>query len=197
MRRTQQQRRAQTRAMLLGAAAQVFARRGYATATVAELAHAAGCSTGALYAHFPSKADLFLALMDETIPAWASGYAQQLEHLEGGLDEQLAAVTARWSRLLDDQPQLTMLFVEFWSAAIRHPELRPRFAERHTQIRTALANLLRQNLGHRDAPDVPAETLAAIVTALGEGLALQRLADPAAVPDDALLTALRLLLGTD
>lgn len=197
MRRTQQQRRAQTRASLLEAAAQVFAQRGYAAATVAEIAQAAGCSTGALYAHFPSKADLFLALMDEAIPAWSASYAEQLDHFEGGLDDQLAAVTARWSHLLDDQPQLTMLFVEFWSVAMRDPELRPRFAERHAEIRASLANLLRQGLGHRDGPDVPVETLSAIVTALGEGLALQRLADPDAVPDDALLTALRVLLGAD
>jgi AcrR family transcriptional regulator len=49
---------AETRERLLEAAADVFAKRGYDGTRVADIAAAAGVSNGALYAHFPSKAEL-------------------------------------------------------------------------------------------------------------------------------------------
>ena len=51
---------AETRERLLRAAADVFAERGYDGTRVADIAAAAGVSNGALYAHFPSKADLLV-----------------------------------------------------------------------------------------------------------------------------------------
>src|ERR1700685_434956 len=49
---------AETRERLLAAAADVFAERGYDGTRVADIAAAAGVSNGAMYAHFPSKAEL-------------------------------------------------------------------------------------------------------------------------------------------
>jgi AcrR family transcriptional regulator len=49
-----------TQQRLLRAAADVFARRGYDGARVADIAAAAGLSNGALYSYFGSKADLLV-----------------------------------------------------------------------------------------------------------------------------------------
>ena len=49
---------AETRERLLRAAADAFAERGYDGTRVADIAAAAGVSSGAMYAHFASKADL-------------------------------------------------------------------------------------------------------------------------------------------
>ena len=54
---------AETRERLLRAAADVFARRGYDGTRVADIAVAADVSSGALYAHFGSKADLLVAAL--------------------------------------------------------------------------------------------------------------------------------------
>lgn len=59
---------AQTRARLLAAAADVFARNGYDGTRVAGIARAAGVSNGALYAHFSSKAGLLAAALREHGP---------------------------------------------------------------------------------------------------------------------------------
>lgn len=48
----------QTRDRLLEAAAAVFASKGYEGATIAEIAERAGLSSGAIYAHYQSKAEL-------------------------------------------------------------------------------------------------------------------------------------------
>jgi AcrR family transcriptional regulator len=53
----------QTRERLLLAAVDVFARRGYDGTRVADIADAADVSSGALYAHFGSKAELLVAAL--------------------------------------------------------------------------------------------------------------------------------------
>jgi AcrR family transcriptional regulator len=52
---------------VLKAAAQVFARRGYAGATTNHIAERAGVSVGSLYEYFPSKDALLVALLDRHI----------------------------------------------------------------------------------------------------------------------------------
>lgn len=53
------------RAQLLVAAQEVFVRAGYHSAAMDEIAEQAGVSKPVLYQHFPSKLDLYLALLDQ------------------------------------------------------------------------------------------------------------------------------------
>lgn len=56
--------RSARRAQLLDAALQVFVRQGYHAALMDDIAEQAGISKPVLYQHFPSKLDLYLALLD-------------------------------------------------------------------------------------------------------------------------------------
>jgi AcrR family transcriptional regulator len=55
------------RADLLAAAAEVFAEQGFRRASVEAIAERAGYSKGAVYWHFESKEEVFLALLEERI----------------------------------------------------------------------------------------------------------------------------------
>lgn len=61
----QAQRQNDKRARILEAAIKVFAERGFHSATVAEIARAAGVADGTIYLYFKSKDDLLLRLFDE------------------------------------------------------------------------------------------------------------------------------------
>lgn len=61
----QQERAVRTRRAVLEAAAGVFAERGYAAATIAEILNRAGVTKGALYFHFDSKAALARGVLQE------------------------------------------------------------------------------------------------------------------------------------
>ena len=52
------------RRQLLGAAQEVFVAQGYHAAVMDDIAEAAGVSKPVLYQHFPSKLELYLALLD-------------------------------------------------------------------------------------------------------------------------------------
>jgi AcrR family transcriptional regulator len=58
--------RAQTRQLLLQAAAEEFASEGYVGANINRISRAAGFAKGTIYNYFPSKRALMLALIDET-----------------------------------------------------------------------------------------------------------------------------------
>ena len=57
---------------ILAAARGVFLREGYAAAGMEAVARMAGVSTATLYAYFPSKADLFKAIVMETVSGIAA-----------------------------------------------------------------------------------------------------------------------------
>lgn len=59
-----QDRADETRRRLLDAAAAVFAAKGYHDAAVDDIVHAADRSKGAAYFHFPSKRDIFTAVIE-------------------------------------------------------------------------------------------------------------------------------------
>jgi AcrR family transcriptional regulator len=50
---------------ILEAAKEVFSRKGYAAATVAEIAKLAGIAIGTLYLYYPSKRELFVAVIQD------------------------------------------------------------------------------------------------------------------------------------
>jgi len=66
VRRTKQEAQA-TRETIIDAAEKVFHEKGVAHASLEEIAHAAGCTRGAIYWHFKDKADLFDAMMDRVV----------------------------------------------------------------------------------------------------------------------------------
>ncbi|MBL0927369.1 MAG: TetR/AcrR family transcriptional regulator [Phycisphaerales bacterium] len=82
---------AQRKEQLLDVAVKLFSERGYAGATTADLAKAAGVTEPIIYRHFDSKKDLFIAVIDrtsqETIGTWerqlrgARDAAQRLRRL--------------------------------------------------------------------------------------------------------------------
>src|SRR3954470_11530746 len=61
---TRERRRQQTRDVLIAAATDVFARRGFEGASLEEIAEPAGFTRGAIYKNFDGKEDLFFAVTE-------------------------------------------------------------------------------------------------------------------------------------
>jgi len=67
------------RAQLLDAALEVFVAQGYHAAAMDDIADRAGVSKPVLYQHFPSKLDLYLALLDQTCDTVIEAVQKALE----------------------------------------------------------------------------------------------------------------------
>ena len=57
-----------TRERIMEAALRVFSQKGYHDARVDEIVEESQTSKGAVYFHFPSKEQIFLALVDDYLP---------------------------------------------------------------------------------------------------------------------------------
>jgi AcrR family transcriptional regulator len=176
---TRAESRELTRARLLDAAATVFARRGYRGAAVEEIAAEAGYTIGALYSNFSGKEELLLAFPEvgERIVTAAQAEEQPVDKPRAG--------AAEWMAFLDDEPELYALMIEFWTIWVRDDALRPRHAERFAAVRGFIGGLIAEKAEELGvAMKLPPDQIGAAVLALADGLALQHLADPKALPPD-------------
>jgi AcrR family transcriptional regulator len=182
---TQEERRRVTRRRLLDAAAAVFARRGYAAASVDEIAREAGYSTGAIYWHFDGKDDLFLAMAAE----FAVDRVRELTELIGAedVDGALRGLLAgdQWMERLAADPVRFRVAMEFRNYAQERPEVREALATRVAAVREATSRQIQSDAdAGRLALPLPAADLAAVIRALGLGLAIEKLTDPDAIRDE-------------
>lgn len=76
---------------VVGAAAELFGRRGYADVSIAEVAEAAGVAKGTLYHHVSSKEDLFFAAVDAAVAAALARFAAAADEHGGAVDTATAA----------------------------------------------------------------------------------------------------------
>lgn len=100
------------RLQILQAAKAVFAEAGFEGSTMADIARAAGFSYGAVYWYFPSKDELFHALMEAEEQALRERIARSLagvapEDPEGALR---AAVRATFELFEEDRAAVKLLF---------------------------------------------------------------------------------------
>jgi AcrR family transcriptional regulator len=195
MRMTREQSRANTRERLLAAARSAFARSGFHGASVEEIASEAGFSTGALYSNFDGKEDLFLVLMEREIDEHQREITAAVR-AQASVAARATGGAQQWMTMIDREPELLLLFMEFWAYGVRDPRMRPKVAERFAQVRQALTQLIADGVRDFDLElEIPAEQLAIVIDALADGIARQKLADPDAVPDDLMGRALALLLA--
>ena len=86
--------RDQRRIQLLDAASEVFAAKGYHAAAMDDIADVAGVSKPVLYQHFPSKLDLYLALLDQSCDRLVEVVEEALAATEDNADRVIATVAA-------------------------------------------------------------------------------------------------------
>jgi AcrR family transcriptional regulator len=193
---TQQERKAETRARLLAAAADLFSEQGIDAVSVDAVAEAAGRTSGAVYAHFGSKQGLLLALLDSLKDSVLAVLFAQVAVSQSPRD-QLAAV---WGNVADGSrdgtEQWHLLEQELWLRAARDPEIAAVLRSRNEDARRFSARHLGEwTVAVGAQPSTDPDGLAVLVRALLLGLAMQRNLEPATVSDELALRGLSALVG--
>lgn len=89
---------------IVAAALQVFAEKGFAGAKVEEIATRAGLSKGAVYLYFPTKEDLFRAVVQQAVLPGIDALARPLAEHDGPFADRLRALLPRFAELLTVLP---------------------------------------------------------------------------------------------
>lgn len=182
-----------TRTRLLDAAAQVFARRGYATASVEEIAATAGFSVGAVYSNFAGKDELFAALMTDRAVNRMDEVAEIIRTSSAESADPLHALGGMLIAMADKEIDSAVLRTEFWLHAVRNPELMQIEAQSSAKtldaVRGILSNMLERN--GVDVDRISVDDFATTTLALFSGLIRQRRIEPERVSEQMFGQALR------
>lgn len=180
-----EERKAQTRQDLVDAAVTEFGRHGYQGGRVERIAAAAGVTTGALYAHFGSKEDLFLAVYEEAVTRTVDE-AAILGHIAGEHDgdgppppRDIAAAADAWLAWHTADARWVRLTTELMLSVPDLPVLRDDVARQRRHVRDRVARWLADATAEQGRRlTVPAEELALHVHALAIGMVLEQISDP-------------------
>jgi AcrR family transcriptional regulator len=170
-----------TRSRILASARRVFAQHGYAGATLDAIAADASLTKGAVYWHFASKEDLFLALLKEHLETPLNITANQVEALFTQMSPEAAIKTIVTQQLhyAYSHPDWCRLAMEFYIQS-RQVEVQKALKELDSEAQErAIAALLRhlQAQGLINAA-VDARVIATFWSALVNGLILLYVVDP-------------------
>ncbi len=184
--------RRQRRQRLIDAAWRCVARGGFHNLSVDDVCAEARLSKGAFYTYFEHKRDLLLALLDDDAAALASvvGEAEHQPAAASQIRRFVAGLVDRGSNSAAVQ-----LRADLWAEIASDDVLRARFLEAMQQRRVRLAELIERAVASGDLVEVPANALAAIFLALGDGLMLHRVLDPSGFRWDNVRRALDVLLA--
>jgi AcrR family transcriptional regulator len=145
---------------------------------VEQIAREAGYTKGAFYAHFDSKEELFLVMLDER-------FAAELERLdrvlagEGEPGAEARDAAADFIAFVHSYPGWPRLYFEFTAYAARNEAFRLELAARQRALRERIVEIYRRwSADFPVEPPLPLEDIAAMTFAMADGFLLDQLIDP-------------------
>ena len=170
-------KRERTRAALVAAALEVVAAKGFAAASLDEIAAKAGMTKGAIYSNFSSKAELLLAAMSAkglTLPSARTADMTVADELKT-MAHDLAATLRR------AKGEETFL-AEFHLYALSDPEIRKGIAATYSEGFSQTGDYLSGLKGPK--PSLPARHLAVALQAIALGFMIQSFITPDEITDE-------------
>jgi AcrR family transcriptional regulator len=171
---TRERRLAHTRSLLLDAAEEVFAEKGFTAATLDDIAGAAGYTKGAIYMHFAAKEELFLAVSDRYWRRYFDTFAKVLSAATEVGAREFDEIAQRWRQLGADRgAEHAALGHEFTLYLLRNPDVRERVAAKRLEVVEELAKFVVEGIEHIGATLlIPPLTFAHVIIATSDSVVL-------------------------
>lgn len=171
---TRERRLEHTRSVLLDAAEEVFAEKGFTPATLDDIARTAGYTKGAIYKHFATKEDLFLAVSDRYWRRYFDNFAEVMASASRVGAHELDEIAERWRQLsIDRGAEQAALGLEFTLYLLRNPEARDRVAQKRAEVVDQLAAFIVEGMDRLGASLlIPPLTFAQALVATSDSVVL-------------------------
>ncbi len=154
------------KSQLIQAASRVFARKGFDGATTEDISREAGLTKGALYFHFKSKEDIFLAVIKDHTEDQIARLFKILEsdsNLESVVDN---CIRASFDLMVRDK----CFSLDFWQHASKIPRVGKYISGVHKLAVDRFASFIQ---GHSNLKKKEADALIWLVHAVQDGLLVQ------------------------
>jgi AcrR family transcriptional regulator len=175
---------------LFEAAARVFEEQGIGSASIEDIAAAAGFTRGAFYSNFKSKDELIIAMIEDHVE---QSIRRNLDLLakHKTLADFIEALKTMDRSQQDPLARSPLLHMEMILFVARAEKRRPELAKRLRARRKLIADIVEttSESGGKNEPLNPPWT-GAILLAMEDGFRLHRLIDPETTPADSFLRAI-------
>jgi AcrR family transcriptional regulator len=171
----------QHRKEILQSALKVIAEKKLSDTTTREIAKSAGISHGTLHYYFPSKADLYHALIDEINVIFNELRGEEFS--EKGLDTscKLEYFFNQELDLLQNQRDLAEVFIDFWGKGLAETDFRPKIQLMYQRWRADIMDVIEEGISRGEFSEEEVELIPSFVVALLEGASLQYLIDESSI----------------
>ena len=139
--------RHERRRQLLDAALEVFVSQGYHAAAMDEIAERAGVSKPVLYQHFPSKLELYLALLDQSVDELLETVRDALRSTDDNR-QRVAATFSAYFEYVESEGQAFRLVFE--SDLSNEAAVRERLERGQQECAEMISQMVRQDAGLDD-----------------------------------------------
>jgi len=182
------------RAAILAAAYKVLEARGYASATVDQIAAEAHVAKGSVYNYFHSKQDIFMDLFTEQLASDEADFDRLLVG-PGSAVEKMDRYMDLWFTRAEEYKRIGALTLEFWAAAARGTgsgRMNEMFRDAYARWRDRVAAIVAQGVASGQFhPDIAAALAAAFIMAATDGLIVHAIMGLGAPIDDTFLAAIK------
>lgn len=179
---SREQSREQTRDRLLDSANAIFTKKGYANASVEDIAAAAGYTRGAFYSNFGGKTELFFELLRRESAKINLEFQRILESSadKATLEQEIA----RYYGGLYRDDMCSMLWIEAKMVAVRDTRFRAKLNDFLTEKQNQIAEFIEIfSALTGQPPAAPPQEIAIGLLALCEGVSFAHRCDPQRVDD--------------
>jgi AcrR family transcriptional regulator len=125
-----------SKGLIFQEAAKVFSQKGYAAATVDEIAQNAGIAKGTIYYHFKGKRELFEFLIEDGIDALLASIQEMLATTEDPVEQIRGVIGVQLDFFQKSQDFCVLLFSEILGPASKWKEYLTKFREKYLALLT-------------------------------------------------------------
>jgi AcrR family transcriptional regulator len=184
VRRTQAERRATTRARILGSTADCLLERGYAATTISEVQERSGLARGTIQHHFPTRAALLVGAISHLVDSRIERFREEAALVDDGPGRMQAVVDLVWRDL---SSPVFFAALELWVAARTDADLRAALLPEERRLFASMRELYADTLGEPYTSDPRIDTLVEFTVDLLTGLSLATMLAPDPSARDAVL----------
>jgi AcrR family transcriptional regulator len=148
---------------ILTAARSEFALKGFVNATVDSIAERAGIAKGTVYLYFPSKSDLFLALLRQGVLELHENVRREMDAAPDARGKLRAFLRARLSYCTRNRDFFRIYYTEFVPLRTRATREKPEFQDLYDQQARLLEKVLRRGMRDGELREVDSAKTARLI----------------------------------
>lgn len=167
-----------SRGLILQAAFDAFAEKGYDGTSMDDIVQRSGLSKGTLYWHFTNKHDLFVGTLNWAMKGLDESFAAAVQQVDRPVAARLLDMFLLATRFFISDPRWTRLVASAFFLSTQSPEARQALLEMYEQYIQMVDAALREGIERGEFYPMDTRKVAIALMAGGDGIAFHSLLNP-------------------